>query len=115
MPTKCEHRKQGRTPGARYWRCLDCPTLIDGDEEMGMSGPPHGNYDEANDRVMNPLGIVAKMLVDAEELNKEVTAMAESITLMDARRLDAKIREVEGWLLGVRKVLLWPTDAPADA
>lgn len=28
----CEHRKQGRTPGDRYWICLDCGALIDGDD-----------------------------------------------------------------------------------
>jgi hypothetical protein len=80
-----------------------------------MSGPPHGNYDEAGDRVMNPLDSAAQMIKMAEALNAEVKAAAQSITLMNARVLDSRIREIEGWLLGIRKVLLWPTEAPPDA
>lgn len=55
---------------------------------------------------MNPLERIAKMQADAEGLNVDVHDVIESITLVDARRLDQEIRSVEDWLLGVRKILL---------
>jgi hypothetical protein len=63
---------------------------------------------------MNPLQRIVEICADAEELNSEVQENIETITLMDARRLEAKIREAEGWLLGVRKVLLGLTPPPAS-
>ena len=54
------------------------------------------------------------ILTHTAALNLAVRKALPSITLYDARELDKIVREAEGWLFGIRKVLLWPTAPPDD-
>lgn len=55
-----------------------------------------------------------KIRTQIAALNNSVRKALPTMTLYDARRLDKIVRESEDWLLGIRKVLLWPTAPPDD-
>jgi hypothetical protein len=64
---------------------------------------------------------IAPLVTQAQDILTRVTALnlavkkaLPTITLYDARELDKIVREAEGWLFGIRKVLLWPTAPPDD-
>lgn len=61
-----------------------------------------------------PIYRAKQVLRACEVLNEETRKNLPTITLRDARALDKIVREAEGWLLGIRKALLWPTAPPPD-
>lgn len=60
----------------------------------------------------NPVELAEQIGKDVVHLNLLVSESKETITLQDARRLDSKVREIERWLLGIRRVLLSTTPPP---
>jgi hypothetical protein len=64
--------------------------------------------------VTDPLDLIQEIDSLARELNAAVRAVEDTITLADARRLVHLLLEAEGWLQGVRTVLLGPTPPPAS-
>jgi len=64
--------------------------------------------------MVSPLDRAKQARRTCEVLNDEVRKSLPTLTLLDARKLDAIVREAEGWLYGIRKALLWPTAPPPD-
>ena len=54
---------------------------------------------------MNPLQRAQEMLADAEELNEEVRAALDTITLADALKIIDITEEIKGWMLGIKELL----------
>jgi len=58
---------------------------------------------------MTPLERIANMKVAAQELNMEVRQSLDTITLLESRKMITVLLDIEGWLQGIREILLDPT------